>query len=137
MRVVLDTNVLMSAFISPTGTTARVRKLWLGGEFELVTSERQIEEFKRVSRYEHLQPRLKQGEIGAFVNNLRKSALMPERLPNVDLSPDPDDNHILAAALAGEAQYLVTGDKPDLLALGRVQGVRVLAVREFVDIMGG
>ena len=137
MRVVLDTNVLMSAFISPEGTTARVLKLWLGGEFDLVTSERQIEEFRRISRYEHLQPRLKPNEIGAFVNDLRKSAVMPERLPNVDLSPDPDDNHILAAALAGEAQYLVTGDKPDLLALERVQGVRVLTVRAFVEIMGG
>lgn len=136
MRVVLDTNVLIAAFISPEGTTARVLKLWLNGEFDLVTSERQIEEFRRISRYEHLQPRLKPNEIGTFVNDLRKSAVMPERLPNVDLSPDPDDNHILAAALAGEAQYLVTGDKPDLLALGRVQGVRVLTVREFVEIMG-
>ncbi len=136
MRVVLDTNVLMSAFISPIGTTARVLKLWLNGEFDLVTSERQIEEFRRISRYEHLQPRLKPNEIGAFVNDLRKSTLIPERLPNVDLSPDPDDNHILAAALAGEAQYLVTGDKPDLLVLEKVHGVRVLTVREFVEIMG-
>lgn len=136
MRVVLDTNVLMSAFISPEGTTARVLKLWLNGEFDIVTSEWQIGEFRRISHYEHIQPRINSNEVGTFVNDLRKSALMPERLPTVDLSPDPDDNHILAAALAGGAQYLVTGDKPDLLSLEKVQGVRILTVREFVEIMG-
>ncbi len=61
---------------------------------------------------------------------------MPERLPSIDLSPDLDDNNILAAAIAGNAQYLVTGDKSDLQALVKVQGVCMLTVHEFIEIMG-
>lgn len=51
-------------------------------------------------------------------------------LPTVHLSPDPDDNHILATAIAGEADYLVTGDKRDLLELVDVQGIPIVTPRQ-------
>lgn len=136
MRVVLDTNVLLAAFLSPHGASARAVKLWTSGDFDLVTSAWQIEEFRRTSRYDRIRERVSPTEIGTFVNALRENAVFLEQLPRVDLSPDPDDNHILTAAIAGEAHYLVTGDKSDLQALGKVQGVRILNVREFVELMG-
>ena len=89
-----------------------------------------------VTRREHIQKRLKPGDAGALINALRDKAAVLETLPRVDDSPDPDDNNILAAAIAGEAQYLVTGDKNDLQALVKVQGVRILAVGEFVTLFG-
>lgn len=52
----------------------------------------------------------------------------------MNYSPDPDDNPIIAAALAGEAQYLVSGDKDDVQALGTVAGVRVLTLQEFMEM---
>ncbi len=61
---------------------------------------------------------------------------MIECLPRVDDSPDPDDNNVLATAIAGGAHYLVTGDKTDLQTLEKVQSVRILTVREFMEIMG-
>ena len=62
--------------------------------------------------------------------------IVVEDLPSIDLSPDPDDNFIIATAVAGEAQYIVSGDKSDLQALKKVQGIRILTVREFVKGLG-
>lgn len=136
MRVVLDTNVLIAAFISPHGAPARVVKLWLEGDFDLVTSSWQIREFRRTSRYDRIKNRFNAAEIGTFVNALRQNAKVIERLPSVEVSPDPDDNYIVATALTGETHYLVTGDKLDLQALVRVQGVRIIGVREFIAFLG-
>ena len=52
-----------------------------------------------------------------------------EDVPTVDVAPDPDDNFIIATALAGEAQYLVTGDKTDL----DLEKVRMVKVRDFIE----
>ena len=135
MRVVLDTNVFISALIA-RGLAAQTLKLWQQGRYDLVTSTWQISELQGVTRREHIQKRLKPGDAGALINALRDKAAVLETLPRVDDSPDPDDNNILAAAIAGEAQYLVTGDKNDLQALVKVQGVRILAVGEFVTLFG-
>ena len=56
MKVVLDTNVLISALISPHNPPDLILQSWLAGDFELLTSEDQLEEIRRVSRYAHLQP---------------------------------------------------------------------------------
>ena len=58
MKVVLDTNVLISALISPHNPPDLILQSRLAGDFELLTSEEQLEEIRRVSRYAHLQPYL-------------------------------------------------------------------------------
>ena len=72
--------------------------------------------------------------MGSIVNRLRKYATVLEKLPGVNYSPDPDDNPIIAAALAGNAHYIVSGDKADVQALGTVRGVQIVTVREFVGM---
>jgi len=57
-------------------------------------------------------------------------------LPELDLSPDPDDNPVLAMAVAGRADYLVTGDKRDLLALKKVEKARIVTARALVKKLG-
>jgi hypothetical protein len=80
---------------------------------------------------------LKPAEVGTLLNGLRRQATVLQELPEVQLSPDPDDNPILATAIARMADYLVTGDKRDLLVLGKVEMVQIIAAREFADILGG
>ena len=63
---------------------------------------------------------------------MRAHAVVIAKLPTVDLSPDPDDNFIIATAIAGSAQYLVTGDRSDLRVLEKVRSIPVLSAREFV-----
>jgi uncharacterized protein len=136
MRVVLDTNILIAAFISPKGFASRVLDLWIEGEYTLVTSSWQVDEFKRVSRYDRVKKRVEPHEIGTFVNVLRDHAIVIENLPSIDVSPDPDDNPMIATALAGGAQYLVSRDKSDVLNLEIVTGVRILTLREFIELFG-
>jgi hypothetical protein len=59
-----------------------------------------------------------------------------QALPSVELSPDPGDNPILATAIAGAADYLVVGDKRDLLALGKVEVVRIITARRLAELLG-
>ena len=134
MRVVVDTNVLISSLISKGGSPDRLAQLWREKRFELVISEWQLEEFRRVSRYKQVRKRLKPAEAGRMVNGLRQHALVIDELPEVDYSPDPDDNPIIAAALAGQAQYIVSGDKKDVLALEVIEGVQVVSVHEFISL---
>jgi len=58
---------------------------------------------------------------------------MVEPVPRLAVSPDPDDNPIIATAIAGGAQYLVTGDKSDILALIRVGSIRIVTAREIAE----
>lgn len=70
-----------------------------------------------------------------MVNSLRAQAVVLADLPRIDASRDPDDNPILATALAGEVQYLVSGDKRDLLTLGSIGRTRIVSARQFIDIL--
>ena len=136
MRAVLDTGVFISALITDKSYPYKALDLWLSKAFELVTSEWQIEEVRAVSRYKRVAPLLKSYQVGALVNRLQKRAVVIRNLLEVDYSPDPDDNPIIASAIAGGASYIVSGDKGDLLALGKVRGVQIVTARAFVELVG-
>ncbi|MFO1429234.1 MAG: putative toxin-antitoxin system toxin component, PIN family [Candidatus Competibacteraceae bacterium] len=133
MRIVLDTGILIAALITTGTPPDLIYQAWRKQRFTLITSEWQLAEFRRVSRYPKLAKFLKPVEAGEMVNSLRRQALLLEELPRLDLSPDPDDNYVLAMAVAGQADFLVTGDKRDLLALGRIQQTSILTARAFVE----
>ena len=135
MRVVLDTNVLVSALISPRGNPDRLYRAWRAGRFTLLTSLPLLEEFQRVTRYPALQKYLPKALAGTMHNELSSLATVVRRLPRVNASRDPDDNVVLATALAGRADYLVTGDKADLLGLTRIESTRIIPVSEFIYIL--
>ena len=136
MRVVLDSNLIISALITGTGVPARVLEAWRRGRFALVLSQEQLEELRRVTRYERLRPLITASAAGVLLNELRAHAQMLSDLPHVDRSPDPGDNFLLAMAQAGEADVLVTGDKHDLLILGSFQRTRIITARQFLTQLG-
>jgi hypothetical protein len=135
MRVVLDTGILIAALITTDTPPSLIYQAWRKKRFELVTSEWQLDEFRRVSRYSKLRRFLKPVEAGSLVNGLRRQATVLENLPTVEFSPDPHDNPVLAMAKASKAQYLVTGDKRDLLALGSIDDTRIVTARQFIEIL--
>lgn len=131
MRVVLDSNILLSALISPHGPPDRIYRAWRAARFELVTSRTQLEEIRRASRYPILQAVLQPAKVGLMVNNLQR-ALVLEALPSGFEATDPDDAFLLAMAKAGEADYLVTGDRrAGLLQRGSVGRARILTPADF------
>ena len=90
----------------------------------------------RVTRYPKIRERLAPAVAGRMINDLRGLAVMVDALPVVDASPDPDDNYLLALAAAGSADFLVTGDKHDLLGLAIYQGTKIVTVRNFLTMHG-
>lgn len=74
MRVVLDTNILCSALLTPRGLTDRLYRAWREGRFEPLTSLEQLAEFRRVTRYPRLRPFIEPAAAGAMHDELRRLA---------------------------------------------------------------
>ena len=71
-----------------------------------------------------------------FCSDLLASAEMMTDLPTLQAVPgDPKDDPIVATAVAARAGYLVTGDRRHLLALGSYEGIRIVSVRAFLDLL--
>lgn len=135
MRVVLDTNVLLSALIAPGSVPDAIYHAWQEDRFELVTSEWQLEELRRASRYPRLRKYIRPFEAGTMVRGVRRKARVLGKLPQVELASDPDDDPLLATAFEGDAQYLVTGDS-DLLGIEKVGRLRIVEPGRFLrDIL--
>lgn len=134
MRLVLDTNVLLSALLSTNSPPAQILALWRSRKFDLLTTDAQIDELSRVTRYPKIRARLAPALSGRLVNRLRDLAVLVQKLPKIDVSLDPDDNYLLALAQAGQAQFLVTGDKP-LLAMKRYKSTLIITPSVLLAIL--
>ena len=131
MRVVLDTNVLLSALISAHGPPDTIYRAWRAARFEIVTSVAQLDELRRASRYPKFKAVLQPHRVGTMVNNLQR-ALVLERLPSDIEADDPFDAFLLAMAVAGDADYLVTGDhRAGLLQRVHIGRTRIVTPAEF------
>lgn len=127
-RVVIDTNVLVSAFIYG-GKPRRVVERWLTGEFVLLMSPGLLAEilmvFRRLNYDEEELEKLK------VILESQAVKLAPKR--EFKLCRDEKDNKVADLCVAGMADYLVTGDK-DLLELGVVEKTKVVKASEFLEI---
>ncbi len=131
MRIVLDTNVLISAIIS-NGRSAEVLDYCIVNH-TVMTSDYILEELreKLTDKFDYTAD-----EAMAACNVIRrqstvvKAGTLPTRV-----SRDPDDDNILAAAVEGQTDFIVTGDK-DLLVLKEYQGIPILTPRAFQDFIG-
>lgn len=131
MRVVLDSNILFSALISPHGPPDRIYRAWRASRFEIVTSQLQLDEIRRASRYPKLQAVLQPARVGTMINNLQRAIVLESLNLEIEAS-DPNDAFLLAMALAGEADYLITGDRrAGLLERGNIERTRILTPTDF------
>jgi len=135
MRLVLDTNVLVSALLGTGSLPAQLLALWPRGRYQLLTTDLQLEELRRVTRYPQIRKRLRPAHAGELVNALYELAERVEPLPAVSASPDPADNVLLAITQAGDADYLVSGDKRHLLSLKRHGKTQIVTVRTMLEIL--
>lgn len=119
-----------------SGPPSRILDAWREGRFGLVTSSEQIEEFRRAARYPKLLPYLPRGALGRMVNELRAAEVLLKRLKRAGDAPVPGGDYLLAMAIAADADFLVTGDKP-LLAVQRVGHARIVPPRRFASMLAG
>jgi putative PIN family toxin of toxin-antitoxin system len=136
VRVVLDTNILVSALISRSGPTDRLYSAWKDRRYELVTSNEQLEEFRRVTRYPRVKALLDPGAAGTMHNQLCASEIVLGKLPTITRSRDPADNFLLAMAEASAAEYLVTGDKRDVLSLRTHGTTHIVNATDMLKVLG-
>ena len=132
MNAVVDTNILIRALIKPRGTVGPVITRLRNGDYTLVYSTPLLDELIEklaLPRIRH-KYRLGVNEIEALVAliALRGALVTPSR--RVKVCRDPDDDMVIEAALAGMAEYVVTGDK-DLLTLKEFESVRFLTRARF------
>ncbi|WP_454061737.1 putative toxin-antitoxin system toxin component, PIN family [Candidatus Nitrospira salsa] len=135
MRLVLDTNILISGLLSQVAPPAQLLQRWLEGRYELATSPAQVEELTRVLTYKKLQARIPTDHATDLLNNLDALAIIVSDLPIITLSGDPADNVILATAVASRADGLVSGDKTDLLVHHSIQGIPIVTARQALGWM--
>lgn len=133
MRILLDTNIIISGLLSSESPPGKLIQGWLDGRFDLVTSQAQLDELLRALGYERLRDRISPEQTRDFLENIEAAAIVAPSVDEVDFSPDPDDNVILATAIAGRADLIVSGDKPGMLILGAVEGIRIVTPREALD----
>ena len=131
IRVVIDTNILVSALLQPESLPAAVLMLALSGEVQLCVSDAVFAEYDEVIR----RPRLKRPAdvIEGALQSIRKLGHWVKPDVKVDECSDPDDNVFLECAQAGEADYLVTGNKrhfPD-----RWKKTKVIGARELFELL--
>jgi uncharacterized protein len=134
MRVVLDTNIIVSALIAPDGNPAAIVDAWLDGKFTLLTCGTHLDELRSTLHKPRVAELIEPHKAGRLVNRVKKLAEGIDPLPRVERSPDPTDDFLLAMSEGGNADYLVTGDKSGLLALDRHKSTRIVSAREFAAL---
>jgi putative PIN family toxin of toxin-antitoxin system len=132
LRVVLDTNVLVSALVGHGRSRRLLIRLFEG--HEIVSSKQMLAELGDVLS------RRKFGfmrrQLNEFLLIMVKRSIVATiiEIPEI-VAEDPDDNVVLATALEGEAEYIISGDK-HLLRLREYRGIRIVSVREMLEILG-
>jgi putative PIN family toxin of toxin-antitoxin system len=136
VRVVLDTNTLVSAVLSPHGPPRRLLDDVRVQVFELVSSPVLMAELLDVVQREKFAKRFAQAGLTplGIVGEIRRIATMaaPDSVPRV-IANDADDDHVLACALAGKVDLIVSGDKHLHSLGGEYQGIRIATPTEAIQ----
>ena len=120
------------SLISAAGNPAAIYSAWEDGLFTLLCSTEQLDELRTTLQKPRVAALIKPYTAGRLVNQLKRLAEDVGPLPPLKRSPDPFDDFLLAMSEAGNADFLVTGDKGGLLTLRRHKSTRIIAAHDFV-----
>jgi putative PIN family toxin of toxin-antitoxin system len=137
MRVVLDTNVLVSRLLSTSGAPASIIDRWRQGAFEVLASTSMLAEYRRVLAYPKIQARLRltNARLDQLIEDFHQVVVLVEPSEVIEaISSDPADNKFIECAVAGSAEYIVSGDR-HLLGLQQFRGIRILTPAAFLTIL--
>lgn len=131
IKVVIDTNVFISAFVFG-GNALEIIRLFLKGNIEVYISPFILEEVTRILREKFLWEELKIEKLLQLVKSKAK-VVYPQVKVSIIKSKD-DDNRILECALESKADYIVSGDKRHILLLKELEGIKIVSVSEFLEL---
>lgn len=137
LKVVLDTNVIVSATLIKNSLPDKILRAWQKGKFQLIVSPEIIEEIRRVLFSKKIKNRgwMTEKEIEELLFLLERAALLsPGQLSLKVIKEDPCDDKFIIAAIEQKADYIVSGDK-HLLNLKSYQEIKIVSPREFWGIL--
>ncbi len=140
IRVVLDTNVFVSALLTPESPPARILELALEGKLRLVLSPGIIKEIALVLQYPRVKKALRKRRLTskeveeAIFKILKTAAITPGAVVAEGISRDPADDMILSGAAEGQADFIISGDQ-DLTCLESFEGIRIVNPTTFLRLI--
>ena len=135
LRVVLDTNVFISAMLHPNGVCGQIILAWEQRLFEVLYNLELIEEIKLVCAYPRLKKRFKRNRVGHLINQLHSDGLYVRSNRNSRSSKDPKDDFLIAIVESGSADTLVSSDNVGVLELEKIEGTIILTPAEFLEFL--
>ena len=137
IRIVLDANIIVSGFPAESGPLAQIIRLWAEEQFVVMASQHIINEVETAWQKPYWQRRLPKHRIERALYTLQRRS---KRVQIGDTAPKVashrQDDLVIATAVKGGADYLVTGDK-ELRAVGQHEGVKIRTPQEFLEEFAG
>jgi len=134
IRVVLDTNIVVSALIAEKGASARIFEKILLREIKNYTSKEIIEELKEVFSRKEITKRTDSKARNFILENYLKSSIKIQKITEINLVEHESDNKFIEIAVDAEADYIVSGDQ-HLLKLKKFMEIKIVTPREFLDYL--
>jgi putative PIN family toxin of toxin-antitoxin system len=131
IRAVLDTNVVVSALLSPQGASALIMDLAMTQYFRCFVSAPLLEEYGEVLG--RAQFGLHERKTARIMGRFRKAAILATPSKKLRITTDPDDNKVRECALEARADFVVTGNIRHFPP--RFQDIRVIAPRQFLTVL--
>jgi len=136
LRLVLDTNVVVAGLLWSGPPRRLIESAIEGVTVELFSSHVLLDELAHTLGYAKFNARITRSGSSVPALLAQYTALvtlaMPASVPRV-VSDDVDDDHVIAAAVAARAQFIVTGDRKHLLPIGSHQGIAIVTAREVLE----
>lgn len=135
IRAVIDTNVFVSGLISPHGVPGKILRAWEEKRIVVLVNRAILDEIQEVLLRPQIRKyhRLTDKQVEEFCGHIEQFGILiqqSKKLPH--LSIDPDDLKLMDCAIAGKAEFLVTGDK-ELLNLGMIGELSVVSPSVFAE----
>ncbi len=135
LKVVIDTNVMVSVAFPKEGLAKELRDMIADDTFILVSSKEIVAELYRVLHYPRIMKQFKASEenVDEFIGMIMEKAIITRGTHTIKkITDDPSDDMFLACALESGADYIVSRD-PHLRNIKQFQGIKIVGVKEFLD----
>jgi uncharacterized protein len=130
--IILDSNLVVSAFLNPRGVAAQALEIGLEN-FEIACSKETLAELLDVLKRDKFDKYLSKAERGERLEAYAENVIFFNVGIDVTDCKDPKDNKFLSLAIAAQAKVIVSGDKRDLLSMNPYRGIEIIGLRAFVD----
>ena len=133
MRIIIDTNLYVSA-LTNDNSRQWLDALLLNSALILLINDTLLSELDAVMHRPKFRRYVSPAQIDQLMNLLLERATLIETVSKVQVSPDPKDDFLLALCRDGQADYLLTGNKLDLLALRQFDSTQIMTLTEFLTL---